>query len=86
MSPALKQLFTGALKSAVAATSGLVISLPIVDPLTFNFSSLGGWKHILTIVGVTILTAEARYFGQWSNSSNAEPKVPLSQSLEPPKP
>lgn len=79
MNAAQSQLLKGALKSAVGAVAGLLISLPLVDPMTFNFSSLGGWRHLLTVIVAVVVIAEARYWKQWSESPADDPKIPVSQ-------
>jgi len=70
MSPALKQLLLGALKSGVASLCSTILALPITDPTTFNLASLGGWKHILTVTGVIFVVAEARYWIAWAGSNS----------------
>jgi len=68
-----KALLTGALKSAVSAASGLVVSLPVVDPEHF---SVGTWQGIAHTAGVIVwvtVVAEARFWKQWADSSD-EPK------------
>lgn len=63
----MKELFKGALKSAVSSACGLVLALPIVDPLQFSLHSLGGWQHILEVLVVVIVVAEARFWKQWAD-------------------
>jgi hypothetical protein len=62
------QLWMGALKSAVSAACGLILSLPIVDPQTFNIGSLGGWKHMGIVTLVVVLVAEARFWKDWADA------------------
>ena len=70
LTDAQKLLFKGALKSAVSSATGLIIALPITDPATFSIGSLGGWKHIGIVIGITVVVAEARFWKQWADSGN----------------
>jgi hypothetical protein len=65
----VKPLFLGALKSAISSACGLIIALPIADPLTFSLKSLGGWEHIIEVLFVVVIVAEARYWKQWADST-----------------
>lgn len=63
----------GAFKSAISSATGLIIALPIADPMTFSISTFGGWKHMLTVIGFTVLVAEARFWKQWADAIKATP-------------
>lgn len=70
----MRPLFAGALKSGISAATGLIIGLPIVDPEHFSIVTLGGWKHVLIMVGVVIVVAEARFWKDWADAAGAGPK------------
>jgi hypothetical protein len=69
VSPAQKQLWLGALKSAVSSACGLLVSLPLADPQNFSVTSFGGWKHLGLVIGVVVLAGEARFWKQWAGSN-----------------
>ena len=71
MSPATKQLLLGSLKSGVASLCSLIVALPIVDPLKFSLSSLGGWGHIGQVLVAVIVVSEARYWLVWASNGHA---------------
>jgi hypothetical protein len=63
------------LKTAVLVFVGLIVALPIVDPIKFSLHSLGGWGHIIEIVLVVILVVEARYrLEEWARRKNGQTK------------
>jgi len=64
------QLWMGALKSAVSAACGLILSLPIVDPQTFNIATLGGWKHMGVVLLIVTLAGEARFWKAWADGND----------------
>lgn len=68
MNTDLKELFLGALKSAVGAAAGLIFGLPVVDPSHFSLASLGGWKHLGMAILWVVVVSEARFWGQWANA------------------
>lgn len=70
----MKELWLGAFKSAISQACGLIISLPIVDPNDFSISTLGGWKHIGTVMLVVIVVAEARFWKQWADAVTHKPE------------
>jgi hypothetical protein len=78
MNSAQKQLTDGAIKSAVKAFTGLIIALPLMDPMKFSIASLGGWGRILTALLIVTVVAEAGYWNQWASSPTANPKVPAT--------
>lgn len=59
-----------ALKSAISAAAGMILSLNIVDPEHFSFQTFGGWKHVLEAIGIVVVVAEARFWKQWADSRN----------------
>jgi hypothetical protein len=71
------QLLKGALKSAVSAATGLIVSLPIADPNTFAITSVGGWKHLGFVILVVTIVGEARFWKQWADSEE-----PLETKLQ----
>ncbi len=71
MNDARSALLKGAVKSAVSSACALILALPLSDPVHFNLSSVGGWKHILTAIGVVIVVGEARFWKQWADSGNS---------------
>jgi hypothetical protein len=81
MTDTQRQLLIGAIKSAVLAATGLIISLPIADPGSFSITSLGGWKHLLLVILVVTLIGEARFWNQWA-SSNEPLQTKLANRLE----
>jgi len=68
-----KLLLTGALKSAVSAASGLIVSLPVVDPEHFSIITLAGALHMAGVIVWVTVVAEARFWKQWADSTD-EPK------------
>lgn len=68
----MKKLWLGALKSGVSAATGLIIALPVVDPFKFSLRSLGGWEHVLEVIGVVVAIGEARYWNQWANNGGSK--------------
>lgn len=74
MNPAQKQLLTGALKSAIGAATGLILTLPVVDYEHFSPMTFGGWKHLGAAIFFTVLVGEARYWKQWADSGDGVPK------------
>jgi hypothetical protein len=65
-----RELLTGALKSGVSAATGLIVSLPAVDPEHFAITNINGILHILGLIAWVTVAAEARFWKQWSESSN----------------
>jgi len=63
-------LLKGAIKSAVASVTALIIGLPAIDPVHFNIQTLGGWRHIGIIVLWVVIVGEARFWNQWANSNS----------------
>lgn len=72
----MKELFIGALKSAVSAAAGLIIALPIVDPLKFAIATLGGWSQMGKVLLIVILVAEARFWKQWADAVKGNKVIP----------
>ena len=70
MNLAQHTLLSGAIKSGVSAATGLIIALPIVDPMQFSLASVGGWRHILSVIGIVVVVAEARFFKAWADSGD----------------
>jgi hypothetical protein len=73
LNDARKSLLKGAFKSFVSGSTGVVMSLQIIDPEHFSVATLGGWKHLGAAVLVTGFIAEARFWNQWSNSGEQTP-------------
>ncbi len=71
MNEARKKLLKGAIKSAVSSATGIILSLNIVDPKEFSLATVGGLKHLALVVGISVLIAEARFWKQWADSSDA---------------
>lgn len=63
-------LLKGAIKSAVSAATGMILSLNIIDPEHFSFQTFGGWKHMLLAILIVTVVAEARFWKQWADSPN----------------
>lgn len=70
MNQARKDLFKGAIKSAVGSATGMVLSLNIVDPNHFDIRTLGGWEHLAMAILISVVIAEARFWKQWADSAN----------------
>ena len=66
-------LLKGAIKSAISSATGEILSLPLIDAEHFNVTTFGGWKHLLSIIGITVLVSEARFFKQWADSGDTPP-------------
>lgn len=64
----MKDLLIGALKSAVSAACGLVIALPIADPVKFDPATFGGWAQMGKVLGIVVIVAEARFWKQWADA------------------
>lgn len=64
----MSDLFKGALKSAISSACALIIGLPMIDPDKFTIATWGGWKHLLLMIGITILVSEARFWKQWADA------------------
>jgi steroid 5-alpha reductase family enzyme len=71
MNEARAALLKGAIKSAVSSACALILALPLTDPMHFNLSSVGGWKHIGAAVLVVVVVGEARFWKQWADSGNS---------------
>jgi hypothetical protein len=72
-----KALWSGALKSAVGAITGVILANFVDVP-----QALFSWpwfRHVLIAAGVVVLVTEARFWNQWANSG-ATP-APIQQSL-----
>jgi hypothetical protein len=67
-----KGLISGAIKNAVSAAMGMILSLNIVDPVQFSIRTLGGWRHLGEVILVTVVVSEARYWKQWADSPAVE--------------
>ena len=70
MTGAQKVLLKGALKSAVAAATGVITGLPAIDSDHFNITT---WQGILRLLGMILwvtVVAEARFWNQWAHSGN----------------
>ncbi len=71
MNDARKKLLIGAIKSAVSSATAIVLSLNIVDPSQFSFATVGGLKHLLFVIAVSVVIGEARFWRQWADSGDA---------------
>lgn len=60
-------LYKGAIASAVSSASAQIIGLPLVDPEHFSFVSWRGTEHILLMVALVIVVAEARFWKGWAD-------------------
>lgn len=76
MTMATKNLWLGAVKSAVSQATGLIIALPVVDAEHFSVQQWGGWKHILTAILITVIVAEARFWKQWADAATGKNGTP----------
>lgn len=65
MNPARLQLIKGAVKSGLAALSGVTVGVNFVDPAQFSVMTWPGIMHTLIVGAITVAVAEARYFKQW---------------------
>lgn len=62
----MDDLYKGAIKSAVSSASGLVLSLPMVDPNHFSMTTLTGVGHTVGIIVWVVVIAEARFWKAWA--------------------
>jgi H+/Cl- antiporter ClcA len=72
-----KALWSGALKSAVGALTGVILANFVDVPQTLF--SWPWFRHVLIAAGVVVLVTEARFWNQWAHSG-ATP-APIQQSL-----
>jgi hypothetical protein len=66
-----KDLFWGAVKSAVGVVSGAMLT-NIADP-AYPIFSAAWWKHFGIASAIVFLTVEGRYWQQWANSGTERP-------------
>jgi hypothetical protein len=71
MNSTQKALFWGSVKSAVGVITGAILT-NIADP-AYPIVSGAWWKHLGIAVLILILTTEARYWQQWSQSGTPRP-------------
>ncbi len=64
------QLAIKALKTAVSAACGMVVSLNVVDQQHFSIGSAGGWLHLGEAIGISVLIAEARFWKMWADGDS----------------
>jgi len=76
MSPKVKGLILGSLKSAASIAIGAVSGLVLADPTMFNLTSAAGIGHLAKVVGGTILVTELRYGWQWLTAWSAKNPAP----------
>jgi hypothetical protein len=72
-----KALWSGALKSAVGAASGVILTNFVDVPQTLF--SWPWFRHVLVGMLFVVLVSEARFWGQWAHSSDTPPV--LQQTL-----
>ncbi len=70
MTVAQQTLLKGAVKSFVAGSTGIIVSLNLVDPDHFNAATLGGWRHLGLAILIAGIFAEARFLNQWAHSGD----------------
>ena len=68
----MSDLLSGAIKSAVSAASGLIVSLPVVDPDHFSPTTLHGAWHLVALVGWVVVVNEARFWKEWADAANGK--------------
>lgn len=66
-----KDLFWGAVKSAVGVVTGALLT-NIADP-AYPIFSAAWWKHFAIASAIVFLTVEGRYWQQWANSGTERP-------------
>jgi hypothetical protein len=66
-----KDLFWGAVKSAVGVVTGALLT-NIADP-AYPIFSAAWWKHFGIASLIVFLTVEGRYWQQWANSGTERP-------------
>lgn len=64
------KMVVGAIKSFVAGSTGIVLSLNIVDADKFNVMTVGGWKHLAVAILIAGAVSESRFLNQWANSAD----------------
>lgn len=72
MTIAQSELWKGALKSAVSSFTGVIIANCVDVPQTIL--SWPWFRHIIIAAFFVVMVSEARFWNQWANSLNGEPK------------
>jgi hypothetical protein len=67
------QLFNGALKSAVASVTSVLIANCVDTPNPIL--SLLWFKHVGIAIFFLLVLTEARYWNQWANSGTEQPAI-----------